>query len=499
MKKTILNLFVLTGFIGVCNGQIWTPVGAAINGEATGDKSGSSVSLNADGTIMAIGAVENDGGGFDAGHVRIYQNTAGSWVQIGQDIDGEAAGDKFGSSVSLNGDGSIVAIGGRYNDGNGGFENGHVRIYQNISGTWTQIGQDIDGENGLDQFGNSVELSADGSIVAIGGFFNDDNGGNAGHVRIYQNISGIWTQIGQDIDGEASGDEFGTSLSLNDDGSIVAIGAPFNDGSGGFNNGHARIYENISGTWSQIGIDIDGEASNDELGSSISLSDDGSIVAIGATGNDGTGLDVGHVRIYQNSAGTWTQIGQDIDGEADENESGNSISLSADGSVVAIGAINNYDNGIETGHVRIYENVGGNWIKIAQDIDGEAMNDQSGNAISLSSDGLNIAIGAHLNDGNGNNSGSVRVYEFLNNVGIEALEKNEIIAYPNPTNGITKLEFRDNNIREVIILDYLGKLKMKKTELENIEQINLSGFDNGIYIIRVQTNNDVLNLKVVKE
>jgi hypothetical protein len=104
-----------------------------------------------------------------------------------------------------------------------------------------------------------------------------------------------------------------------------------------------------------------------------------------------------------------------------------------------------------------------------------------------------------LNDGNGNNSGRVRVYEFLNNVGIETLEKNEILAYPNPTNGITKLEFRDNNIREVIILDYLGKLIMKKTELENIEQINLSGFDNGIYIIRVQTNNDVLNLKVVKE
>lgn len=435
MKKTILNLIVLTGFIGVCNGQIWTPVGADINGESTGDKSGSSVSLNTDGTIMAIGAIENDGGGTDAGHVRIYQNTAGSWVQIGQDIDGEAAGDKFGSSLSLSDDGSIVAIGARYNDGNGGFDNGHVRIYQNISGTWTQIGQDIDGENGLDQFGNSVELSADGQIVAIGGFFNDDNGGNAGHVRIYQNVSGTWTQIGQDIDGEASGDEFGTSLSLSADGSIVAIGAPFNDGSGGFNNGHARIYENISGIWTQIGQDIEGEASNDELGTSISLSNDGSIVAIGATGNDGTGLDVGHVRIYQNSSGTWTQTGQDIDGEADENKSGHSISLSADGSVIAIGAIFNYDNGIETGHVRIYENVGGSWAKVGQDIDGEAMNDQSGNAISLSSDGLNVAIGAHLNDGNGNNSGHVRVYKLLNTPSITSQPSNQSNICPN--NGIS--------------------------------------------------------------
>jgi hypothetical protein len=171
MKKIILSLIVLTGFIGVCNGQIWTPIGIDIDGESTGDKSGSSVALSADGTIMAIGAIENDSGGSDAGHVRIYQNNAGSWTQVGQDIDGEAPGDKFGSSISISDDGSIVAVGAVYNDGNGGFENGHVRIYQNISGNWTQIGQDIDGENGLDQFGNSVELNADGSIVAIGGFF----------------------------------------------------------------------------------------------------------------------------------------------------------------------------------------------------------------------------------------------------------------------------------------------------------------------------------------
>ena len=500
MKKTILNLIVLTGFIGVCNGQIWTSVGADINGEATGDKSGSSVGLNTDGTIMAIGAIENDGGGSDAGHVRIYQNTAGSWVQIGQDIDGEAAGDKFGSSVSLNGDGSIVAIGGRYNDGNGGFENGHVRIYQNISGTWTQIGQDIDGENGLDQFGNSVELSADGSIVAIGGFFNDDNGGNAGHIRIYQNISGTWTQIGQDIDGDASGDEFGTSLSLNAVGSIVAIGAPFNDGSGGFNNGHAKIYENISGTWTQIGQDIIGEASSDEFGTSLSLNAVGSIVAIGAPFNDGSGgFNNGHARIYENISGTWTQIGQDIDGEADENESGNSISLSADGSVVTIGAIYNYDNGIETGHVRIYENIGGSWAKIGQDIDGEAMNDQSGNAISLSSDGLNVAIGAHLNDGNGNNSGHVRVYKLLTSVGIEPLENNSFLAYPNPTNGIVNLEFDNNKISKVSVLDNLGQLLMEKTEIEQIEQINLSRFENGVYTIRILIDHKLLIMKVVKQ
>ena len=47
---------------------------------------------------------------------------------------------------------------------------------------------------------------------------------------------------------------------------------------------------------------------------------------------------ISHVRIYENNGGTWQQIGQDIDGEAAYNRSGNSVSLSSDGSIVAIGA-----------------------------------------------------------------------------------------------------------------------------------------------------------------
>ena len=85
-------------------------------------------------------------------------------------------------------------------------QNGHVRIYQNISGVWTKIGEDIDGEAEGDNSGYSVSLSA---RVIIGAPYNDDNGSNSGHVRIYQNISGVWTKIG-DIDGEAEGDNSDT-------------------------------------------------------------------------------------------------------------------------------------------------------------------------------------------------------------------------------------------------------------------------------------------------
>ena len=65
------------------------------------DSSGSSVSLSSDGSVLAIGATDNDGNGDESGHVRIYQNINNDWVKIGDDIDGEAAGDQSGFQLAF--------------------------------------------------------------------------------------------------------------------------------------------------------------------------------------------------------------------------------------------------------------------------------------------------------------------------------------------------------------------------------------------------------------
>ena len=133
---------------------------------------------------MAIGAMQNDGAGTDAGHVRIYTWDTSSWVQRGTDIDGEAASDYSGTSVSLSADGQIVAIGATGNDG-AGTSAGHVRIYTWDATNWAQAGDDIDAEAAGDGSGNAVSLSADGQTVAIGARNNDGAGSSAGHVRVY--------------------------------------------------------------------------------------------------------------------------------------------------------------------------------------------------------------------------------------------------------------------------------------------------------------------------
>ena len=60
-------------------------------------------------------------------------------------------------------------------------------------------------------------------------------------------VESEWVQMGVDIDGESSSDESGRSVSLSDDGSIVAVGAPYYwDGGCG---GQVRVYTG----WKQLG------------------------------------------------------------------------------------------------------------------------------------------------------------------------------------------------------------------------------------------------------
>ncbi|WP_152605136.1 lamin tail domain-containing protein, partial [Phaeodactylibacter xiamenensis] len=272
---------------------------------------------------------------------------------------------------------------------------------------WSQRGGDIDGEGADDQSGESVSLSSDGSVLAIGAADNDGNGDSSGHVRVYEWTGTVWSQRGGDIDGESAGDLSGCSVSLSSDGSVLAIGAVANDDY----SGHVRVYEWDGTDWSQQGADIDGEAFGGGFGISVSLSSDGSVLAIGAPGDNGNGSNSGSVRVYEWDGTGWFQRGGDIDGASAGDGSGSAVSLSSDGSVLAIGAPNNDDNGDYSGHVRVYEWDETGWSQRGGDIDGASAGDMSGSAVSLSSDGSVLAIGAPNNDDNGDDSGHVRVYE----------------------------------------------------------------------------------------
>ncbi len=227
--------------------------------------------------------------------------------------------------------------------------------------------------------------------------------------------------LGAALYGEAADDAFGSSVSLSSNGSVVAVGAKGNDGTSvGSNRGTVQVYQYANNTtWTRLGGDIDGEAANDLSGFSVSLSSNGTVLAVGAQYNDGTSVNSnrGHVRVYRYLNNSWTQLGTDIDGEADNDLSGTSVSLSGDGAVLAVGAENNDGNSSSnSGHVQVYKYANSTWIKCVPDIDGEAVDDLSGRSVSLSSDGAVLAVGAEDNDGNGLNSGHVRVFSIQVNL-----------------------------------------------------------------------------------
>ncbi|WP_273446867.1 hypothetical protein [Neolewinella agarilytica] len=392
--------------------SILEQLGEDIYGEASDDQIGRAISLSADGSRLAIGSGANEGGGSLAGHVRIFEYNGTNWEQLGFDIDGEAQGDQSGTSVSLSADGSRVAIGAPRNDGSG-TDAGHVRIYEYNDTNWEQLGADIDGAAEINQSGRAVALSADGSRVAIGARLNNGAGDRAGHVRLFEYNGTNWIKLGEDIEGEASLDFFGNVVSMSNNGNRIAIGAPYNDGAA-TNAGHVRIYDYDGCSWVQVGDDIDGETEGDVSGR-VSLSADGNRVAIGALENDDAGTDAGHVRIYDFNGSSWVQVGDDIDGETEGDFSGR-VSLSADGNLVAIGAPGH--NSI--GHVRLYQFNDNSWVQLGPDIDGDIPSGAFGFSVSLSSSGgYRLAVGIPFvnnfdmpSSGLGVLVGLVRVYNF---------------------------------------------------------------------------------------
>jgi hypothetical protein len=387
------------------------------------------------------------------------------WEKVGADMLGEAAGDSFGNNVVISADGKTIAISASAKDSDSITDRGIVQVHnyrKNDDGVygWYKLGSDIKGEAFRDFSGGGrgLSLSANGKILAIGSKSNDgDNVVGSGHVRVYEyrlyrgddNISdneskfhygstssqtkpliitedfttppvvgqSYWIQLGSDIDGVAN-EQIGYSVSLSSDGSILAIGAPSNLNSNEVAVGFVRVYkfDDDSSSWQNHGNDIVGSDPYDKFGNSISLSANGLFLAIGAyMNNNSNGVDSGYVQVFEFTDNEWTTKGNAILGEAPNDENGYSVSLSANGKIVAIGAIkNDNDNGNDSGHVRVFEFLDQDWTPKGNEILGESPNDRSGNSVSLSADGMIVAIGAEFNGNSGQGGfGHVRVYKFI--------------------------------------------------------------------------------------
>jgi hypothetical protein len=379
--------------------QTWNQLGNGLSGSMSGgcttitngykiwagDYFGSKVSISGDGSVLAVGAPNYDVNTADVnenrGRIWVYQFANNAWTTLGGPIVGEAAGDELGRYFSLSSDGKVLADGTPSKSNN----TGRVRVYQFANNDWTRLGGDIDGEAAEDRSGmTSISLSSDGKVLAVGAMGNDPSGRiNAGHVRVYQYANNAWSRLGGDIDGKAAGDQSGSSISLSSDGKVLAVGAMGNDPSGRIDAGHVRVYRYASNVWTQLGSDIDGTTAGGKSGYPVTLSNNGSILAVG---------ELYHVRVYQYKAdsGTWVQQGDTIN-----TVGSSSLSLSGDGNVLAVGEGDFQTNFLyNVGRVRVYRYVNSAWNQLSTDIIGVGAYNYFGHSVSLSSNGSVLAGGA---------------------------------------------------------------------------------------------------------
>ena len=282
---------------------------------ALNDFFGCSIALSTNGATLAVGAYGRSGG---IGAVYVFNNVAGSWVEapvINHVANGNAqTTDNFGWSVGLSADGSALSVGvpGERSNAigvNSGVYNisavysGAVYLYS-YSGGWNQhayIKPQVTTSN--DYFGRSVALSADGTTLAVGAYFEDTSSTDSGAAYVFSNGGSGWAQTALlKASNPGNGDLFGDHLALSADGSTIAVGAvPEDSAATGINgdqgdtpsttsSGAVYLFSNSSGSWAQEAyIKASNTDASDVFGSSVALSSDGSTLAAGATG-EGSGV-----------------------------------------------------------------------------------------------------------------------------------------------------------------------------------------------------------------
>jgi hypothetical protein len=299
-------------------------------------------------------------------------------------------------------------------------DNYYNRMSRNLEEYYfLQLGQEILGEEADPSIigdesplaGSSVSINSDGSIVVIG------SPGFAfcrGSVYVYQynNITLSWDQLGDDLWG-ASQSDFGTSVSISADGTRVAVGSR----SALSAKGQIQVFETPYYSSSQIGSTLVGLATDSYFGKSVALNQDGSILAGGAFFYDGG---KGYVSIYELIGDEWSQLGASIFGVR-LSYFGTSIALNQSGNRIIIGADVDGENSSYLGSAHVYEwsSSSSSWAQLGQTLTGSAAYDYFGKNVDMSNDGGRIVVSATGHDNymlpdNELNLGQVFIFDYNN-------------------------------------------------------------------------------------
>ena len=339
---------------------------------------GFDVDINSAGTRVVVGAMKDDTGGTDAGAAWVYSYIGGTWTldtvsgvstgRIQASAGGSAtAGDRFGRSVAMSGDGTRIIVGAIYED-TGATNAGTAYIYTYSGSSWgnEKIIRAHDNASGGDShFGWKVAMNNDGTKVVVGAPYHDLNASDAAaadagaaYVFTYNSGGDSWSEEqkfqASDI---AAGDLFGYCVDINSDGTKIVVGSEESD-TGGSAAGAAYVYTYSSGSWgSEQKIQASDKRFNTEFGTSASFNTDGTKLIVGARYEDEGSTNSGAAYIFAYDGSNWNEVVKlKHRDRATSDHFGNSVAMSGDGKRVVVGAENEDDPpGSASGAIHIFD------------------------------------------------------------------------------------------------------------------------------------------------
>jgi hypothetical protein len=270
---------------------------------------------------------------------------------------------------------------------------------------WLQIGSTLQSGGNNHTMGRSVASNKDGTRIAISRVFFADTLSNQGLVQVFDWDGTSWTQVGNNILGDAAQDRLGENdLELDDEGNTLIVGSK-QDGAGSV-GGQVDVYYLNGATWTIKGTAFQGSNSTAEMGSGVSISADGNTIAFSEMGYDNPSpsvADSGRVRAFTWSGSAWVQKGSDMIGAASE-KIGTTVNMTPDGNYIIT---SNHDASSNNGKVWVYAWDGSAWqLRYSQTGTGA---DYFGSDTNISDDGNVIAIGEKTNDDLGADHGAVHI------------------------------------------------------------------------------------------
>ncbi len=348
----------------------WVQVGHKMQGEGYNtnsdwDKDGNTfVDINDKGNIIAYSNPSNDSSCTDCGRVIVLELKNGIWTQMGNEIYGTSDSiNAFGRSISLNAEGNVLAIGDQYNDGGGTFTKGgaiHIYEYNNATKTWALKGNKIEPANGNNRYwGWAVDLNANGNTVLV---TTRARFSYRGLMRVFEFDGANWNQKGNDKPGGTipANKYFGQSGSINAEGNVITVGhAKLPNNSKGKMG--AYIYNESSDVWDwHIDNNVTQEGADKSFSSwSLAINDSGSTIIVGEP-NNATENRVGNIDVWklvQDGPKRTVKKIKTINGSQNRDRFGYSVDINAKGDIIAIGAPNynvaggNQDEGM----VKVYK------------------------------------------------------------------------------------------------------------------------------------------------